>query len=316
MLRHCRNTPTIVHVNSSWRGNFLPHIAAARCLGAKVFLTEHTVPPWLPEESMYATFSPWRIRRNFRDFRKRLEWLIANRIIAVGDKVKMLLHSQRHLPMEKTVVIRNGIDTERFSLSSDNQSCKFQNGEKQGIVVGFTGRIVHGKRLDCLLHSVADLKRDDITILIVGEGPAQKDLHHLAKKYGFSNRFFLAGYQEDVVPFLRIMDVFVLPSEYEAMPFSVLEAMACGVPVIASNVGGISEIVEDGKTGFLISPGDVEMLTKKLFLLSTNPSMRHRFGIESRRRIIKHFSEIKMVQQIIQLYKNLPLYEGPLNEKL
>jgi glycosyltransferase involved in cell wall biosynthesis len=115
----------------------------------------------------------------------------------------------------------------------------------------------------------------------------------------------LVGWQDDVVPYLNAMDVFALPSLFEALPFSVLEAMACGKPVVATDVGGVREIIQDGKSGFLIQRGDTEALVECIQKLADDRGLRERLGRDARELVVKEYSERQMLEKTMDVYRDV-----------
>ena len=176
-------------------------------------------------------------------------------------------------------------------------------------MLGLVGRLVGEKRYDRLLQALAALKRADVGLLLIGDGPEYARLEKMAVELGVSQRVYFAGWRKNVDDFLNAMDIFVLPSDFEAMPFSIIEAMACGVPVVATDVGGISDIIEDGVTGFLVPPCDISELSRCIRCLMFDEDMRQRFGREARRKAVRQFSEKEMIRQTLLLYDEV----SPLN---
>ena len=138
--------------------------------------------------------------------------------------------------------------------------------------------------------------------MIVGEGPDRPRLEEEIEALGLSGRVRLAGERRDVPELLAAADVFVLPSASEGLPVSVLEAMAAGLPVIASRVGGVPEQVSDGETGLLVEPGDPSDLTAALDRLIADPSLRRRLGAAGRARAEQAFDLDPFRRAHVELY--------------
>jgi glycosyltransferase involved in cell wall biosynthesis len=126
----------------------------------------------------------------------------------------------------------------------------------------------------------------------------------MAKLIRLNDNFIFTGYQYQVVPFLVMMDVFVLSSVKEGFPFSILEAMALGIPVVATNVGGIPEVVDDHKTGILVKPGDPESLANVILTLIEDRALREELGKNGGERV-KDFSIHSMVKKVDDVYDTL-----------
>jgi glycosyltransferase involved in cell wall biosynthesis len=136
------------------------------------------------------------------------------------------------------------------------------------------------KGLIHLLAACAQLLRDGVPlkVLIVGDGPQKKKLEQLSLELGLGDRVVFAGFREDIAEWILCMDVFVLPSLTEGTPISLLEAMAYGVPVIASAVGGVPQVIKHGESGILVSPGKAEEISNAVLALFKDPAARRKLA--------------------------------------
>jgi glycosyltransferase involved in cell wall biosynthesis len=166
------------------------------------------------------------------------------------------------------------------------------------------GRLEPVKGLIHLLHAAALLVNEfpDLLVEVAGDGSERDTLEGAALTFGIANNVRFLGWTDDLRPVLRRSSVFVQPSLQEAFGITVLEAMACGIPVIASAVGGLPEIVEDGRTGFLVPPGHAAALAEKIARLIRDPNENGRQGAASRARAATHFSAGQMVRSIHDVY--------------
>ena len=146
---------------------------------------------------------------------------------------------------------------------------------------------------------------DPVEVLIVGEGPLKSQLMQEVKTLGFSEKIHFAGGQSNLPEIFNALDIFVLPSLREGMPNTLLEAMACGIPVIATSVGGVPEVIENNENGILISSENEAHLILSLKKLIQNQEKRRTFGIEGRRRVVTYFGLKKMVLEYQMLYESL-----------
>jgi glycosyltransferase involved in cell wall biosynthesis len=143
-----------------------------------------------------------------------------------------------------------------------------------------------------------------VKVLIVGDGERREQLHRLAAELGLRNVIF-AGHQRDVADYLHALDVFVLPSLWEGLPVSVLEAMACSLPVVATRVSGTPEVVEDGITGRLVEPRDAAGLLSAITALVADAGLRRRMGDAGRKRVEREFSAESMLASTEEVYRDL-----------
>ncbi len=304
---HRAAVPLIVHMNSCWSGNLLPALLAARLAGAKLVLTEHIVPPVAPPaRSALRRFAPWRVRLKLRALRRRVEWKTAHRIILVGGLVGELLADEQGLYGEHAVVIPNGVKLSDFSPgSAHGPTIRRLHGIGETIVIGSCGRLSDQKRYDRLVEALAMLERPDVALLLVGEGPDRQMLEAEARRCGVAGRVHLVGQRENVSHYLSAMDIFALPSQHEAMPFSILEAMASHLPIVATDVGGVREMVRHGGTGYVVPAGDGQSLVEALRQLVDSAERRSQFGLAGRCLVEEAFSEEAMVRRTLAVYREL-----------
>lgn len=160
------------------------------------------------------------------------------------------------------------------------------------------------KQVDAVVRVFARIReRVAARLLIVGEGPELGRIEQLIDQLGVSAQVDLAGEAQDVVGLLSISDLFLLPSLQESFGLSALEAMSCGVPVVASNVGGVPEVVADGVTGFLHPPAAVDQMADSAIMLLSNPELHARMAAEGMRRAVEQFSAGRIVPQYEALYE-------------
>ncbi|MCK4527620.1 glycosyltransferase [candidate division WOR-3 bacterium] len=226
-------------------------------------------------------------------------------VVRVCSKaVAQFITEQLDIPEKDIVIILNGIDVREYQVNV-NRSKKIQelglNPDK--LIVGTVSRLHEPKKgFRFLLKAAQDLqKRYECQFLIVGGGKDEAGLKEMAKEMGLKVLF--TGEREDIPELLQVMDIFVLSSLYEGLPVSLLEAMASGLPVVVTKVGGMPEVVVDGKTGFLIYPGSTEQLVEKIGELLRNSEKRKLFGTSGIERVKKEFSIEKTVNEIEGLWK-------------
>jgi glycosyltransferase involved in cell wall biosynthesis len=177
----------------------------------------------------------------------------------------------------------------------------------RGPVVGTACRLVPIKGLRNLIEATAMLseKMPDLRLEIAGSGPSEDELRRHCRELDIAGKVTFLGWQRDLEPAYRRWDVFCLPSLEEGFGLAALEAMASGLPVIATSVGGLPEIVEDGVTGYLVPPSDPEALATNLRILLQDGARRQAMGSAARRRVAEHFSVDRMVRDVEALYASL-----------
>jgi glycosyltransferase involved in cell wall biosynthesis len=189
----------------------------------------------------------------------------------------------------KVRVIHNGIDTSCFTQPGDAVGVRRSLGIADGVpVIGTVGRLNEIKRHDLLIRAFA-LVRKQFTgahLLLVGDGPLRSNLSQQADALGLSQYVHFVGYQAATAPYFHAMQVFALTSRSEGMPQALLEACVAGVPVVASRVGGVPEVIENGRTGFLFDPGDEAGLSNSLVQLLTKPALGRKLAREAHARVM------------------------------
>ena len=145
----------------------------------------------------------------------------------------------------------------------------------------------------------------NIKFHLAGEGPERAKLQAIIQEYNLNETFVLKGHLEDMLPFYRSLDIYLNTSVHEGLPMSILEAMAYSLPVVAPDVGGISEVINNGEDGCLIENRDPKTFAEKCFLLYENRELRRRMAWAAREKIIKSFSVENMAAQYHKLYLNV-----------
>jgi glycosyltransferase involved in cell wall biosynthesis len=181
-------------------------------------------------------------------------------------------------------VVHCGVDPQAYAMREHRGA---------GSHLLFVGRLVVMKGLPILIHALARLGagRPGLRLTIVGDGPERAAIEAQARSAGVEGLVLFAGYQSEaqVAEWLRQADVFVLPSFAEGVPVALMEAMAAGVPVVATDVGGVSELVENGVTGFLVPASALDPLIRRIETLLDDPGLRHRMGLAGREAIVRDF---------------------------
>jgi glycosyltransferase involved in cell wall biosynthesis len=195
---------------------------------------------------------------------------------------------------EHTVVIHNGIDARTFDVSD--------HGRRNVPVVASVGRLAPQKDPETLIRALAMLDPNSYSAVVAGSGPNADSVAAQIERLGLTDSVELLGTRDDVAQILGSADVFVLSSIYECLPISVLEAMAAGLPVVATDVGGVPELVVDGETGFIVGSRDPEALANALAKLLADRDLRRRFGHAGRARVEAHFGIDRFRRDHVDLY--------------
>jgi glycosyltransferase involved in cell wall biosynthesis len=245
---------------------------------------------------------------SFRRITNRLTAYLADAIICVSRTVLEFSKVRIGLPASKLIQINNGIDFDAIDFSLDQVQARTQYGlPSTGFLIGAIGRPRPVKGYDVLLNAFANLVtlEPDLLLLFVGDGPDRKKLEFKAQQLNLPPRVRFMGDQSEIHKLLPALNILVSSSFHEGMSNVILEAMAAGLPVVATAVGGTPEVVVDGETGLLVPPGDPEALSQAILKLIQNPKMRKKMGLAGRERVKKHFTIQETVHQTEKLYLKL-----------
>lgn len=239
-------------------------------------------------------------RSKLRNIFDRFTAPLSDHFISNSEAGKNMLIAREHVPNKKITVIHNGI------AFKNNQIRKTSNHNIKKI--GFVGRLTEQKGLEYLLNAVKKLKdkKRRVTVEIIGDGSERERLEYLACKLGVQNVVYFLERKPQAWHYMQTFDVLVLPSLWEGLPNVLMEAMASYVPVVATTVGGVPELIEDGKNGFLVRPKDASSLAEKLdYVLNMKKVDLEQITQNAQHIIEKMFSIEKMVREHELLYKEL-----------
>lgn len=227
-------------------------------------------------------------------------------IIAVSSQIEGKYKAEGIV--SKITCVRNGIDLEGKVVATDRwHTRKDLDIGIATCLIGTVGRLTPVKGLAYLLQATRILlhQGSNVKVLIVGDGGLRKDLERQTYDLGISRNVVFLGHREDTGELLQALDIFVLPSLSEGIPMALLEAMAASRAVVASRVGGIPEIVEDGSEGLLVDPMNANDLAEKCRRLIESPDVARKMGEQARKRVERDFSATAMADRVAQVYKDL-----------
>jgi glycosyltransferase involved in cell wall biosynthesis len=249
-------------------------------------------------------------------FRLLERWLAAGTtaLVAVSPQVRDDLVALGVAPRERFVVIRLGIELdERVApeLNGRAESRHYLGIPGDRFAVGWIGRMTAVKRTDDVLVAFKRLRDSgvDAVLCMVGDGPDRLQLEQRAHELGVTRDTIFLGYQEDVAPFYAAFDALVLPSSNEGTPVSVIEALAAELPVVATRVGGVPDVVRDGEDGFLVEAGATDDLADRLGRLARDPALRAQMGKRGRERVLPRYAVERLVDDMDHLYRSLLDFE-------
>jgi glycosyltransferase involved in cell wall biosynthesis len=278
-----RERPDILHANSSKAGALGRFAAFLTGVPIRIF----TVHGWA-----FAAYSGMT-GRLYR-WADRLVRPLTTMTICVSERERTAGLSAGTCEATRTVVIPNAVDVAGAPRSRIA-------GRERPLIVS-VGRLKAPKDFCTLVRALGKLPPDSFDALIVGEGPERGRVQKQIRQLGISDSVHLTGERLDVPELLAASDVFVLSSRSEGMPVSVLEAMAAGLPIVASRVGGVPEQIADGESGLLVEPGDPDELAAALARLTHDADLRHRLGAAARARAEQAFDLEPFRRAHVELY--------------
>ena len=241
--------------------------------------------------------------------------------ITAGFKDKIIVNSEfdyqtalkkRICSSDKIIKIHNGINPEKLSFLPRERARQFllekteHNSQDQKYIIGSVANFYKTKGLDYLIKAIslleAKYKPLNARYIIIGDGSQRPALENLIKNNNLEDKVFLVGRITDAYKYLKAFDIFVLPSLKEGFPWIILEAMAAEIPIIATKVGALPEIIENNKQGVLVQPKNSEELAEKIIELIQNQKKSQDFQIQAKQKL-NQFSVFKMIEQIEKLFR-------------
>ncbi len=269
------------------------------CMYGRVAAFMAAVPVVTTEHNVYLRY---KLKRSLLN---RLLAKKTSRIVAVSKAVRDYVSKRDSIDPSKFEVIYNGIETERFDIEMDRLEARRAIGiDEDGPVVGCVCRLSEQKGVTHLIGAFKSVLKEVplATLLLVGDGPLAEELKKEVKSLSFGGKVRFLGQRRDIPVVLRALDLYVLPSLWEGLGIAVIEAMASGLPVVVSSAGGLVEVVEDDRTGYVVKPGDEEMLADSISKLLLDEDRARAFGARGKIRAEEVFSAGAMVRSLTRLY--------------
>ena len=225
-------------------------------------------------------------------------------VVVVAESVRDFYIRQVHADPAKIDVIHNAVDWATLQTTMSRDETRRSLGVPPDVpVIAVIGRLSEQKGHAYLLDALAGTAAlDRVHAVFAGDGNLRDSLRARASALGLSSRVHLVGVRRDVGNLLNAIDVFVLPSLWEGLPLALLLAMGAGVPVVATTVSGVPEVVESGRTGLLVAPGDATELGRAVSRLLTNPALCRRFSEAAREEVLPRFGVDAWVDSVVALY--------------
>jgi glycosyltransferase involved in cell wall biosynthesis len=299
MLRQLReHRPAVIHTHGTDAATW--GALAGRRQAIPVVATLYDAPSparWLHSDAI----AEWAMIASLR--------LYTTRIHAVGDAVRAAFTRKHRLPEGRLQVVHPGIKPADYERRNGERAVQIKQGfgfPADAAVITTVAALQAPKGIDILLRAMAAVLRTmpQARLLIVGEGPLRQHWTQLAQHLGVADAVHWAGARKDVPTLLAGSDLFVLPSRDDAFPAVLLEAMAAEVPIVATNVGGVGEIIDSTAVGSLVPPRDPAALAAEIVHLLQDRERRQSMGVAARRRVAEHFSMQRWVDTLTLAYRH------------
>ncbi len=285
-----RFKPAVVHTQHA--AAFLDSALAVRLARVPVLVhTDHS--KWYPEKKRHMVAERWLSR-------------LCDAFCAVSEHTKNDLAKWEKIPSSKITVVYNGFDFENLPGPAERAELRaFLNVPDGAPLIGSVARLQWQKGHDLLLDAMKLVleTRPDAHCVIVGGGAKEEELRQQVARLGLGHRVTLTGWRNDAVRFLAAIDVFVMSSNFEGMPVSLLEAMAVGLPVVSTSVGGVPEVVADGRTGILVDGREPRTYADALLRMIEDPARMQAFGAAGRQLYRDRFRVNGMVEAYDKIYR-------------
>lgn len=232
-----------------------------------------------------------------------------NSVIAVSSDIKRFLVANE-IKTSLVEIMINAVDVTKDHDMKQPGSVHLDDTyrfKKDNLILGYIGRLSEEKGAKYLIEAIAALKGRYIPakLLVIGEGPELDKLQQVAKESGVENDILFLGFQDDTLSFLKIMDIFVLPSLTEGTPLALLEAMSAKVPVVATRVGGVPDIIDDGITGVLVNPYSRVELAEAIFKLHSDDALKNLITTNASELIGKQYNMSSWIEKMQNYYSSI-----------
>ncbi|MFQ5685358.1 MAG: glycosyltransferase [Candidatus Scalindua sp.] len=293
----------IVHSQGA-RADFFAGMAAVL---ARAPIVVSTVP--MPVEGFNINPTRKLIYKIFNRFSERF----VDRFIVVSDALRKVIIEGHKVDPQKVVTIYNGIETDEYCMADEKivrrrMGFRSNSGLGEDIpIIAIIGRLVWQKGFEYFIEAIPDVLKEfkEARFLIVGDGPLENKLKLASKKLKIDNKTSFTGFRRDIKEILAAIDIFVMPSLLEGLPMILLEAMAMKKPIVATDIEGIMEILENGVSGLLVPARETKALAEAIINMLAHKDESLQMGIAARRVVEERFGVDVMVRKVVEVYEEL-----------
>lgn len=297
-----RLKPDVIHLNSSKAG----------IIGSLASLLSRHMPHAISHKLIY-TAHGWVFNEPLNPLVKKIYFGLEKLTAAFKSKIICVAESDKKLAIEKNITtenklitIHNGMDIDEGNLLANATAKKELSLPENTIIIGTIANFYDTKGLKYFIEAINLLKTSQtglpLLAVIIGDGELRPQLENLIANYNLKNHFWLLGQKDNAAQYLKAFDIYICSSVKEGFPYSILEAMAAGRPIISTDVGGIPEIIQDQTNGLLIGPHDASALASQIKLLMNDASLMTRLGQQAQIDVEQKFSLSQMLEKTFNQY--------------
>lgn len=305
-------TPHVYHLSRLFQDDaariqFVRYLMRRYRIGIVMFagceLVYHMLPD-LRREFPEARFVDQLFNDSVHVFNNRYYAEFIDATLVPSEQLRQSLVESHHADPASLYVIPHGI---QLSCNERDTDWNVLPAEARGkLIVAFFGRLSREKGPDLFVEIARKLARNgSLFFVMTGEGPERENIRQAIRKYGLSERIYAPGFVRDVVPLMRAADIVVLPSRIDGMPLVVLESQSLSKPVVAARVGSLPAMIDDGNTGLLCEPGNVDEFCDQILALARDPDLRARMGAAGRLSVIQRYSADHMLRAYHDVFRRL-----------
>lgn len=274
-------------------------VAVGKLSGIPVLPTVHTPAAFADKRSR------WDVRVYFKKAVNHFVYRAADRVLVVSQEIKEIIQQRFGLKDDKLLLLKNGIVCDDCTSESSGFQKEFPNSADKLKLVS-AGRLVPLKSFDILLQAIAVVINqglNDLLLLIAGEGEERIRLERLIQELRLGDCVKLLGLRHDVLGLMKASDIFVMPSRYEGVSLAMIEAMACGLPIIASDARGLKDCITDEQNGLLFPVDDYKALAERILRLANDKELRDRVSLGARSSFETEYDMRKNVKPLDMLFR-------------
>ena len=274
-------------------------VVVGKLSGIPVLPTVHTPAAFADKRSR------WDMRVYFKKAVNHFVYRAADRVLVVSQEIKEIIQQRFGLKDDKLLLLKNGIVCDDCTSESSGFQKEFPNSADKLKLVS-AGRLVPLKSFDILLQAIAVVINqglNDLLLLIAGEGEERIRLERLIQELRLEDCVRLLGLRHDVMALMKASDIFVMPSRYEGVSLAMIEAMACGLPIIASDARGLKDCITDEQNGLLFPVDDYNALAERILRLANNKELRDRLSLRARSSFETEYDMRKNVKPLDMLFR-------------